>query len=132
MASREDTLSKHKRNVGTHDRALQAGKIIRYSPRPGVEAPKMMQRQQDRRPNFGNKNSSFGDKKSGFGGRNPALKKHQYHPNVVQNVSEPVSITAAEWNLLETEQYEPADQVVFDRDVMAESAGSYASASDSD
>ena len=85
----------------------------------------MMQRQQEKRP-------GFGDKKPGFGGRNPALKKHQYHPNVVQNVSEPVSITAAEWNLLETEQYEPADQVVFDRDVMAESAGSYASASDSD
>jgi hypothetical protein len=33
---------------------------------------------------------------------------------------------------LETEQHEPADQVAFDRDEMAESAGSYASASDSD
>ena len=69
LASREDTLSKHKRNVDTHDRALQAGKIIRYSPRPGVEAPKMMQRQQEKRP-------GFGEKKPGFGGRNPALKKH--------------------------------------------------------
>jgi len=132
LASREDTLSKHKRNVDTHDRALQAGKIIRYSPRPGAEAPKMMQRQQEKRPGFGEKKPGFGEKKPGFGGRNPALKKHQYHPNVVQNVSEPVSITAAEWHLLETEQHEPADQVAFDRDEMAESAGSYASASDSD
>ena len=79
-----------------------------------------------------NKKPGFGDKKPGFGGRNPALKKHQYHPNVVQNVSEPVTIAAAEWQMMEAELYEPADNGAFDRDVLAESAGSYASASDLD
>ena len=50
----------------------------------------------------------------------------------MQNVSGQITISAAEWQKLEEDLYEPTDNGEFGRDGMAESAGSYASMSDLD